>query len=154
MENRVGKKLKLTIPTFSTEVGSISSVVWSLICTFLARWRVWSDQKCMLYADCYLSLLSDSRARVLLWYKLELSDSLRCWKSFPNPALRVLCNTTSCQCVRGLCLKMFSNAWADKVFKTCSVAKIEKNVTYLFCQAENGSWLQVSEEQVQELIAA
>lgn len=50
--------------------------------------------------------------------------------------------------------EIFRNVWADKVFKTCFTVKTERNVIYLFCQTETGAWLQVTEEQFQQLTAA
>lgn len=72
-------------------------------------------------------------------------------KKPPRPALRVLATPlllVDCD------WETFRNAWADKVFKTCFIARIERNVTYLFCQTEAGAQLQVTENQLQHLTAA
>lgn len=137
-ETGLGKKFKkLVIPIFSAEVGSTSSVVWSLICIFLCRWSVWSDQKCV--CDLCTSVLAfrqQSSHLALIqagirWFTLML-------EKLPQPStesilqhhfLKLCCRTMT---------EMFRNVWADKVFKICFIAKIESNATNLFCQTETG----------------
>lgn len=148
MGNRAGNEFKkLVIPTFFAEVGTTSCVVWSLICIFLSRWRIWSGRKCVTYARGHLSLLSDSRAHALLWYRQESSDSPWCWKSFLSPALRVLCNTSPCRSVAGLWLRNVQNCMSWEGLQNLLYSKKGKQCNLFILSDRNWAWLQMKEEQ-------
>lgn len=58
------------------------------------------------------------------------ASSAQHWEYFATPFLADL--------LQDYDWEMFRIVWADKVSKTCFIAKIESNANYLFCQTETG----------------
>lgn len=60
----------------------------------------------------------------------EEASSAQHWEYFATPFLAGL--------LQDYGWEMCRIVWADKVFKTCFIAKMESSATYLFCQTETG----------------
>lgn len=70
------------------------------------------------------------RNQVVRHLDAEKASSAQNWEYFATPFLAGL--------LQDYDLEVFRNVWDDKIFKTCFIAKIERNAAYLFCQTETG----------------